>query len=63
VSRSRRSRARKADVRGMIEVVMSCIIDEVEVVVDGGPERAVMTDSFGAAPAAPGMNETKASEG
>jgi hypothetical protein len=47
----------------MIEVVMSCMIDEVDVVVDGGPERAVMTDSFGAAPAAPGMNETKASEG
>jgi hypothetical protein len=47
----------------MIEVVMSCMIDEVEVVVDGGPERAVMTDNFGAAPAAPGMKETKASDG
>jgi len=47
----------------MMEVLMSCMIDDVEVVVDGGPERAVMTDNLGAAPAAPGMKETNASEG
>lgn len=47
----------------MIEVVMSCMIDDVDVVVEGGPESAVMTDSFGAAPAAPGMNDRNARDG
>jgi hypothetical protein len=42
---------------------MSCMMDEVEVVVDGGPERVVRTDSLGAAPPAPGMKDTNASEG
>jgi hypothetical protein len=44
-------------------VVTSCMIDDVDVVVDGGPDRAVMTDNFGAAPAAPGIYDTNASEG
>ena len=47
----------------MMDVVMSCMIDDVDVVVDGGPDRAVITDSFGAAPAAPGMNDTNARNG
>lgn len=38
----------------MMEVVMSCMMDEVEVVVDGGPERAVRIVNFGAAPPDPG---------
>jgi hypothetical protein len=46
-----------------MEVVMSCMIDEVDVVVDGGPDKVVRTDSFGAAPAAPGMNDTNARKG
>lgn len=47
----------------MMEVVMSCMMDDVEVVVDGGPERVVRTDNLGAAPPAPGMKETNARDG
>ena len=47
----------------MMEVVMSCMMDDVEVVVEGGPERVVRTDNFGAAPPAPGMKETNARDG
>jgi hypothetical protein len=53
------SRARNADVRGKIEVVISCRIAEVEVVVEGGPERVLMMESFGEEPLDPGRRETK----
>jgi hypothetical protein len=59
VSRSRFSRARNADVRGRIEVVISWRIAEVEVVVEGGPERVLMMESFGDEPLDPGRRETK----
>jgi hypothetical protein len=59
VSRSRFSLARNADVRGKIELVISCRIAEVEVVVEGGPERVLMMESLGEEPLDPGRRETK----
>jgi len=47
----------------MMAVVISCMIDDVEVVVEGGPERVVRTDNLGAVPPAPGIKETNAREG
>lgn len=61
--RSRFRRARKAEVRGRIEVVTSWIRDEVEVVVDGGPEVVVRIDSFGDELDGVGSSETKLNEG
>ena len=49
--------------RGRIEVVTSWIRDEVEVVVDGGPERVVRIDSFGDELDGVGNSETKLNEG
>ena len=47
----------------MMEVVISCMMDDVEVVVEGGPDSVVRTDNLGAAPPAPGIKETNAREG
>jgi hypothetical protein len=40
-----------------MEVVMSCMMDEEEVVVEGGPARAVRTVNLGGAPPDPGRND------